>query len=183
MSQALAFLIWLLCVGISAVLIGYFLKTPLKSLIREGFIVKACPTGTNTFITNSGETLCCNGDVVDNYCTGNLRCTLSPRSNSGLPTCTDLAASDAAAAGANRCPTTMPHYFGCPTTIEGCSTSPPTANGLEPSNPLQPQCILYKTRAEDVVKLDSCFNVREAAVRAAQCSAAEAAVRDASRRS
>ena len=174
MSQGLAFLIWLLCVGISAVLIGYFLKNSLKPVIREGFAVYTCPGGTNDFVTDSGETQCCNGDVVDGYCTGNLRCTLSPKSKSGLPTCTDLAAADAASAGASKCPPSMPHYFGCSTTIEGCSASTPTANGLQPSNPLQPQCILYKTRNEDIVKLDSCYNVRQANIKAAQCAAAEA---------
>lgn len=175
MSQGVAFLIWLLCVGISAVLIGYFLKNSLEPLVREGFSVKMCPSGTNAFVTDSGETQCCNGDVVDGYCTGNLRCTLSPKSKSRLPTCTDLAASDAAAAGANKCPASMPHYFGSCTTIEGCSASTPTANGLQPSLPLEPQCILYKTRAEDMVKLDSCYNVTQAVIRDAQCSAAQKA--------
>lgn len=176
MSQGLAFLIWLLCVGISAVLISYFLKNSLKPIIREGFAVYTCPSGTNDFVTDSGETHCCNGDVVDGYCTGNLRCTLSPKSNSGLPTCTDLAASDAASAGASKCPPSMPHYFGScnGNVIEGCSASTPSANGLQPSDPLQPQCILYKTRDEDLVKLDSCYNVRQANIKAAQCQAAQA---------
>ena len=174
MSQGLAFLIWLLCVGISAVLIGYFLKNSLKPVIREGFAVYTCPAGTNDFVTDAGETHCCNGDVVDGYCTGNLRCTLSPKSKSGLPTCTDLAASDAAAAGASQCPTNMPHYFGSCNVVEGCSASTPTANGLQPSDPLQPQCILYKTKAEELVKLNSCYNVKQANVKAAQCSAAQA---------
>ena len=170
----LAFLIWLLCVGISAVLIGYCLKSYSNPIRKEGFAVYTCPAGTNSFVTDSGETQCCNGDVVDNYCTGNLRCTLSPKSKSGLPTCTDLAASDAASAGANRCPVSMSHYFGCPTTIEGCSASPPSANGLQPSDPLQPQCILYKTQAEDLVKLDSCYNVLQNSQKEARCVAAQA---------
>ena len=174
MTQGLAFLIWLLCVGISAVLIGYFLKNSLKPVIREGFAVYTCPSGSNEFVTDSGETHCCNGDIVDGYCTGNLRCTLSPKSKSGLPTCTDLAASDAAAAGANLCPSSMPHYFGSSNSIQGCSASTPSANGLEPSDPLQPQCILYKTRPEELVKLDSCYNVRQAIVKETECSAAKA---------
>jgi hypothetical protein len=172
MSQGLAFLIWLLCVGISAVLIGYFLKNSLKPLIREGFSVKMCPSGTTGFVTEEGETQCCNGDVVDSYCTGNLRCTLSPRSKSGLPTCTDLAASDAVAAGTSRCPSSMPNYFGSSDGVQGCSASPASANGLQPSNPSLPQCILYKTQDEDLVKLDSCYNVVQATIREAQCSAA-----------
>jgi hypothetical protein len=175
MSQGVAFLIWLLCVGISAILIAYFLKhSSSNSLNNEGFVVKMCPGGTNSFVTDSGETQCCNGDIVDGYCTGNLRCTLSPKSRSGLPTCADLAVSDAASTGANKCPTSMPNYFGSCNTIEGCSASPPSANGLQPSDPLQPQCILYKTHAEDLVKLDSCYNVTQANLKAAKCAAAEA---------
>jgi len=174
MTQGLAFLIWLLCVGISAVLIGYFLKRNSTPIRKEGFAVYTCPSGTNSFVTDSGETQCCNGDVVDGYCTGNLRCTLSPKSKSGLPTCTDLAASDAAATGASKCPPSMSHYFGSCDVIEGCSASPPSANGLQPSDPRQPQCILYKTHAEDLVKLDSCYNVIQANMKAAKCAAAEA---------
>lgn len=173
MSQGLAFLIWLLCVGISAILLGYFLKRSFNPLRKEGFVVHTCPSGTNGFVTEDGETQCCNGDVVDGYCTGDLRCTLSPKSKSGLPTCSELAASEAVAAGSNRCPRSMPHYFGSTTVIQGCSASPPSANGLQPSDPLQPQCILYKTDAEDKVKLDSCYNVLQASIQAAKCSAAE----------
>jgi hypothetical protein len=68
----------------------------------------------------------------------------------------------------------MPNYFGSCNTIEGCSASPPSANGLQPSDPLQPQCILYKTHAEDLVKLDSCYNVTQAKTKADKCAAAEA---------
>jgi len=177
MSQGYAFLIWLLCVGISAVLIGYFLREQLKPLRTEGFAVYTCPSGTNSFVTDSGETQCCNGDVVDGYCTGNLRCTLSPKSRSGLPTCTDLAASDAAAAGSNQCPIQMPNYFAS-STVKGCSASQPTANGYGPSDPNQPQCILYPTQALDQVKLDSCYNVLENAKKAAQLVTLEAQAND-----
>jgi len=177
MTQGLAFLIWLLCVGISAVLLGFFIKQLSYRESREGFAVYACPSGTNSFISDEGETLCCNGDVVDGRCTGDLRCTLSPKSKTGLLLCSALAESDAAATGANKCPPSMPNYFGSCKTIEGCSSSQPTANGLSPSNPSAPQCILYKTREEDLVKLDSCYNVVENAKKAATCSAAEAIAR------
>jgi hypothetical protein len=171
MSQGLAFLIWLLCVGISAILLGYFIKQSVNPLKKEGFSVKGCPSGTNSFVTEEGETQCCNGDVVDGYCTGNLRCTLSPKSKSGLPTCTDLAISDAAATGASKCPISMPNYYGSCNSIEGCSASPPTTDGLNPSDPSQPKCILYKTEREEQVNLDSCWNVNENAKKAKECAA------------
>ena len=173
MSQVVSFLIWLLCVGISAILIGYFIKESFNPVAYEGFAVHTCPAGTNSFVTDSGETQCCNGDVVDGYCTGNLRCTLSPKSKSGLPTCTDLAAADAAASGANQCPVTMPNYF-VSTSVKGCSVSQATSDGTAPLNPNLPQCILYPTQELDLVKLDSCYNVVQNATKAAQCSAAQA---------
>jgi hypothetical protein len=179
MSQGLGFLIWLLCVGISAVLIGYFLKNSLKPVIREGFVVKMCPAKTNTFVTNSGETQCCNGDVVEGQCTGNIRCTLSPETKSGLPSCTDLAKSEAAAAGANQCPLQIPNYFASSDgSLRGCSVSQPTSDRTAPSNPDQPQCILYSTQKLDRVKLDSCYNVLENAKKTAQIVALEAQVND-----
>jgi len=187
MSERLVFIIWLLCVGISAILLAYFIKqSSFKSSKTEGFAVYVCPLNTNGFITDAGETLCCNGDVVNGECNGNLVCTLSPKSKSGLPTCSDLAASEAAARGASKCPKSIPNYFGSSRIeIEGCSVSIATADGLQPSNPSQPQCRLYKTRAEDIAKFDSCYNVirmqqAEATLRLPQCAQAAAAAAAAS---
>lgn len=175
MSQGLAFLIWLLCVGISAILLGYFIKKTLEPVKKEGFAVYMCPSGSSEFVTEDGETQCCNGDVVDEYCTGNLLCTLSPKSKSGLPTCSDLAASDSAAAGSSECPTAMPNYFAKrDQTLRGCSASQSTPDGTAPADPNQPQCILYPTADLDRVKLDSCFNVKLAAKRLSDCAKAEA---------
>jgi len=164
MSQGLAFLIWLICVGISAILIGYFITEPKIHVKKEGFMVHVCPSNTISFITDDGETQCCNGDVVDGYCTGNLRCTISPKSKSGLPTCADLAKSDLAASGLSQCPSQMPNYFSSTDgSLRGCSASLITSDGTAPSNPNQPQCILYPTQALDQVKLDSCYNALKVA--------------------
>lgn len=171
MSDYIPFLIWLLCVGLSAIFLGFLLKTPTSR--KEGFAIHTCPSGTMSFVTREGETHCCNGDVVDGLCTGDLRCTLSPKSKSGLPTCSDLAASDAAAAGTSMCPPAMPNYFAS-TNIRGCSASQPTADGKAPLDPNQPQCILYPTPDLDRVKLDSCYNVIQANQKAATCAAAQA---------
>jgi hypothetical protein len=182
MSESLVFIIWLLCVGISAILLAYFIKqNSFKSTKKEGFAVYVCPSRTTSFITDTGETLCCNGDVVNGECNGNLVCTLSPKSKSGLPTCSDLAVSEAAALGASKCPKSIPNYFGSSAIeLEGCSVSIATADGLQPSNPSQPQCRLYKTRAEDIAKFDSCYNVirmqqAEAVLRLPGCASAAAA--------
>jgi len=158
--QYTPFIIWILCVGVSAILIGYLIKNHTEyssTSKKEGFAVHICPSGSVSFITKDGETHCCNGDVVDGWCNGNLRCTLSPRSKSGLPTCTDLAAAGAAFSGISLCPPTMPNYFAS-TNLRGCSASQSTPDGKAPSDPNQAQCILYPTPALDQVKLDSCYN-------------------------
>ncbi len=159
MWQGLAFLIWLLCVGISAILIGYFIKQSSNPVRKEGFAILTCPSNTSSYVTGSGFTRCCNGDIVDGNCTGNVICTLSPKDISSIPKCTDLAASNAAAAGANRCPTAMPNYFAArDNSLKGCSASEPTIDGTAPSDSNQPQCILYATEALEKSKLDSCYN-------------------------
>ena len=175
MSDAIAFLIWLVCIGISALLIGYFLrKTHTIPAIKEGFKVHICPSGSTSYITRDGETLCCNGDIVDRRCTGNNVCSLSPKNKYGIIWCTDLAAQNAAATGAAQCPTDIPNYFGSTDgSLRGCSVSQPTSDGTAPSDPTQLQCILYPTLALDKVKLDSCYNYMKnaAAQKAANSSA------------
>jgi hypothetical protein len=53
----------------------------------------------------------------------------------------------------------MPNYFASiDASLKGCSASQSTANGTAPSDPNQPQCILYPTAELDRVKLDSCYN-------------------------
>jgi len=159
MSGALGVLIWLICIGISAILIGYFLRELQKPEKKEGFTMLVCPAGSVSYITRNGDTQCCNGDVVDGWCSGNDICTLSPRSNNNLPTCGDYLASNLKQAGINLCPTTIPNYFASlDGSVRGCSVSQPLPNGIGPSDPNQLQCILYPTDNLDKVRLDSCYN-------------------------
>lgn len=159
MSEITAFLIWLICIGISAILIGYFLihlQTPSK---KEGFTMHVCPSRSVSYITHDGETRCCNGDVIDGWCNGNDLCTLSPKSKAGLQTCADLVAYNLAVTGAAQCPTKIPNYFASlDGSLRGCSVSQPLPNGIGPSDPNQLQCILYPTPDLDKVRLDSCYN-------------------------
>jgi len=164
MSDAIGFLLWLVFVGISAIIIGYFLKYYglNDKVIKEGFTtVYACPANTTNYVTEFGETNCCNGDVVDGVCTGNDVCTLSPNSRLGLSSCSGVAAQTAAAqriqAAAN-CPTGIPNYFSSPTGLSGCSVSAITNDGTAPTDQNALQCIFYATSALDSSKLDSCFN-------------------------
>ena len=160
MTDAIAFLLWLIFVGISAIMIGYFLKyhgnTPTS---KEAFVVYSCPPNTTNYITSDGETNCCNGDVVNGVCTGNDICTLSPKKTGGLQTCIELNNINAAAAGAAQCPSDIPNYFSmADQSFKGCSVSRITPDGTAPSDPSMLQCILYATPQLDSTRLDSCQN-------------------------
>jgi hypothetical protein len=178
MAKIPEFLIWLICVGISAILIVMYLKysknLPLKATVKEGFAVRACPSDTNSYITDDGATECCNGDVVDGYCTGNVRCSLSPKSRYQM--CSDVLAAEASVEGAKRCPSKLIHYFDAKNRSErakGCSVSPTTGDGTAPSDPNLELCILYATDALNRARLDSCYNYMLNQKRGAKCEAAE----------
>ena len=161
MSEALAFLLWLVFVGISAIIIGYFLKYYAfnDNVIKEEFVVYGCPSGTTNYITDIGETNCCNGDVVDGECNGNNVCTLSPNNTAGLPACAEIHAKAAAAAAIAKCPEKIPNYFAAlDGSLKGCSVSNIMSDGSAPMDTSALQCILYSTAELDSSKLDSCQN-------------------------
>ena len=179
MTKIPEFLIWLICVGISAVLIGMYFKYSNNSLASplqsEGFIVYTCPSGTSSYITDDGQTECCNGDVIDGYCTGNVRCSLSPKSK--YPRCADVLASEAASKGSSLCPASMYNYFDAKNGTErakGCTASQPLPDRSGPSDPNEPMCILYATRQLNEVRLDSCHNYTKNVNNVEKCAAAEA---------
>jgi len=159
MSGILALLIWLICILISATLIIYFLNKIQQPLEKEGFTMHVCPAGSMSYITRDGDTECCNGDIMDDWCNGTTVCSLSPKNKKKLPTCGQLAKSNLAKASVNLCPTAIPDYFASlDGSLRGCSVSQPLPNGIGPSDPNQLQCILYPTPELDKIKLDSCYN-------------------------
>jgi hypothetical protein len=165
MVELSGFLLWLICIGISAILIGYTIKYSgiEESIVkREGFVVYSCPSNTVKYITRHGETNCCNGDIVDNECNGNNVCSLSPRNSLGIQSCQTYVTNLANQAAAAKCFTDMPYYFASTDgSLQGCSVSQPTPDGTAPSDPTKLQCILYPTDTLDKIKLDSCYNYKK----------------------
>jgi hypothetical protein len=158
MIELNAFLLWLICVGISAIAIGYFIKYYNNSP-NEGFIVYSCPSNTTKYINNNGETNCCNGQIVDGRCTGNNVCSLSPTNTLKLPSCGDYTISLLRNAEKEYCFPEMPHYFASANgSLRGCSASVILPDGTAPADPGKLQCTLYSTAALDKIKLDSCYN-------------------------
>lgn len=160
------FLIWLLCIGIAALMIGNFLQ---EVELKEGFVavtptlsVSACPNGTTSYVNKSGYTNCCEGDIINDACNGREVCSLSPSVAGGPPTCADFFTKEWIARGRRFCPPkSMPNYFGTlsrtPGT-EGCSASPIESDGSRPSDNTMPKCRIYGNINDEMGKSDSCYN-------------------------
>ena len=185
MSSVIPFIIWLFCVGLAALIIGKAIEgnffepvLPLQTDDKkEGFIyggnsnsgsgivLTTCPTGTESYVTESGNTYCCNGDIVDWQCNGKNICSLSPNPPmKGLDTCSGWLIREWKRRSERFCTRDMPHYFGQmnrgPGIKEGCSASKPTSNGSLPFIPTDPQCKIYDTREQELANVDSCYNVQ-----------------------
>jgi hypothetical protein len=137
----------------------------------EGFVsnpairITACPKGSNTIITPEGDTVCCDGDSVDNRCNGTTICSLSPTDpDNGLLSCSEWVKREWQARGDRFCPDSMQNYFGIMTrktgAAEGCSSSPCKEDGSLPIDSTQPTCKIYHTSDDEYANIDSCFNVR-----------------------
>ena len=179
MSPTAAFLIWLLCVGISAIIIGYFIKYDLFTLPLaqpEGFRpmstirMHSCPPTTVPYTTSAGDTNCCSGDIVNSKCHGTDACSLSPSIPGGLQSCSDWMQKEWRARSDRFCTDAIPYYYGTMTrtgSSEGCSASQCTEDGSAPEDRMQKICKIYGTQADDLAKIDSCGNAR--AMEAMQC--------------
>lgn len=162
MPELEAFLLWLIFVVISAIVIGYFIKyVPLTLECKEGFTVYTCPSASTKYISNNGETNCCNGDIVNGECNGNNVCSLSPTNTLGLLSCQDYLTEIRNDAAVENCFSDVPYYFASSDgSLRGCSASPSTPDGTAPSDENMLQCTLYSTPQLDKVRLDSCYNYK-----------------------
>ena len=169
MASLTPFLIWIVCVGIAALAIGVFIKYT-SSQGKEGFdtavsiSITACPATTNTYMSSSGDTNCCNGDIVDNRCNGNVVCSLSPTVRNGTISCSEWVSHEWTVRANRFCTNTIPYYFGTMyrrnSDNQGCSASPCTSDGGSPSDPTKPICKIYSSSTDEYGKADSCFNSR-----------------------
>ena len=174
----LSLIIWLVFIVISAVLIAYFIKLWNNDVPMEGFQILGCPsspTGLISYVNRAGDTLCCNGEVINNECMGNDICSLT--SGSSIPPCNTYINSLQATENAAKCSITvtgdssMNNYFiNRQTGVQGCSRSPPTADGSAPSDMSKPYCRIYPTSAENISNYDSCYNYSTNTQSSAQCT-------------
>jgi hypothetical protein len=170
MGGAVAFLIWLTCIGIAAIMVGLFIQ----NLEKEGFAdpasskniksninITSCPRGSTSFVTNEGNTNCCEGDIVNNMCNGNIICSLSPSINGGIQSCPEWITSEWLKRSNKFCLANMPYYFGTlerSPNSEGCSASLSNADGSAPEDLTLAKCKIYGNMTDELANTDSCFN-------------------------
>ena len=164
------FLVWLLCIGIATLAVVYIIQFMESSVKKEGFDsgipirITACPAATSTYVTGGGDTNCCDGDIVDGECNGNLVCSLSPKPGKNLLSCAEWIMREWRKRSDKFCAPSMPYYFGTmnrkASSVEGCSASKCSSDGTTPQDPARPACKIYRTSVEEYGKTDSCFNVK-----------------------
>jgi hypothetical protein len=136
------------------------------SLQKEGFqdinIAKVkCPRGTKTYTTLSGDTMCCNGNIVGNKCEGKIICTLSGNSSNKVPTCAKLR-QDYLAKLQLKCPVKggFISYEDDDTGKKGCAVQT-TVDRSQPQTPTTSYCRLYDDKIDNENYQDSCQNVEK----------------------
>lgn len=169
--MAISLIIWLICVGISAIMIAYALKGNhfVSGFLSdpEGFttniVMTSCPPGAAQYVTPKGDTNCCEGDIVNKQCNGSTICSLSPKPPDGMQSCSDWMNKQWAERSMRFCPRSMPNYYGPIQRVangkdEGCSKSPTANDGSKPEDITQSRCKIYSRESDEYSKLDSCFN-------------------------
>ena len=158
-------LIILFAVIISIVALLYYSSSLFPSKEeKEGFVdtslqIRFCPLTAPVVQTATGNTDCCEGDLLDGKCKGRVICTQSP-SHDSVPTCTNYWKDYFAKKSKNVCPPGMPNYFEdvkSTSKPKGCSESPPLVDGTGPSNSSAPKCRVYNTPDENKRLPDSCY--------------------------
>lgn len=166
------FLIWLLCVGIGAIILGFYLtrSNPFDSMegfqAGQDFTLKmtACPPVTTSYKTSAGDTNCCRGEVVNGKCNEtDIWCSLSPQVDGKIKTCSQWLTDEWKKMGAQLCPKSMPFYFGSVSSKEnhGCSETRASEDGSKPQMENAKQCKNYLSSSDELGNLDSCFNVKQ----------------------
>jgi hypothetical protein len=146
---------------------GYkILNTPVSIANEEGFAnaqgiqITTCPAKSKMFINSAGLSLCCNGQVDSDVCSGDPICSLS-ESSKGIPTCSDWYAAYLREKGAGKCPANLPNYFeSMDESKKGCTNGSLSRLGDSPADTNARKCIIYLTRTENLARKNSCLNTK-----------------------
>jgi hypothetical protein len=149
---------------IGLVLVILALKTS-HQVASEGFLseqnaITFCPMGASPYFDKAGDTLCCDGKVKGNICSGTTLCALSTN-HPTAPSCVSVLQKYASQKAKNVCPPSMSSYFEDPNThVAGCTTGPLSHNMTSPAVPAQPTCTIYSDNTLNRSAPNSCHNQR-----------------------
>lgn len=142
----------LLTILITVVII-YTWSDKIKCSVNEGFtdsndfILRACPVGTKSFVTNEGNTLCCEGTVNGRNCDGKVICSMSGKVGS-TPTCTDYMAAKFFEKQQKFCNSKLPNYFE-ENGVGGCTNGQVNGKRTAPVDGSADRCTVFNSWLDD----------------------------------
>lgn len=120
-----------------------------------------CPSNSTYFVSNNGDSMCCDGPIRNRICRGNIICTMS-RISSEIPSCTDVHNAMMKKLAERLCPTSMPNYYlNHATGQKGCTSSAISSLGDKPLHTDAPKCIIGNAGPDaDLLNEHSCLNIK-----------------------
>ena len=126
----------------------------------QGIQITTCPAKSTMYINSAVLSICCNGQVESDFCSGEAICSLS-ESSKNIPTCSDWYAAYLREKGAGKCPASLPNYFETmDESKKGCTSGTLSRLGDSPADTNAPKCIIYPNKQENLAKKDSCLNTK-----------------------
>jgi len=156
------YILLLLVVIIIATLVIQKMNSSVESFAADINLVqpKTCPHNMQSYIDGkSHQTICCDGTVKENICSGLSVCTLNPSAASNVIGCAQYLRDYNDKMEAKHCLSEMSHYYEDDALgISGCASQV----NLDQSAPVlnAKSCKIYKDPKDNTNKVDSCENAK-----------------------
>ena len=166
----------ILLIIIIGVAVSIMIKGQATSEVKEGFVnnqqqqqeftnINFCPFNSTAVMTNSGETLCCQGQTSRRAgCLQKTVCSLSNTQGKSYGPCSKVYG-EYIKQMSKFCPINLPKYFEKrdPSNKDvvvqkGCYEGATAIGKYEPVSSEQKKCIMYNSQRESDLNLDSCIN-------------------------
>ena len=128
-----------------------------KDVFTSDIKITTCPAESKSYIDTKGYTMCCDGVIEGDACSGRNMCTLS-ESRASIPTCSEWYYTYLEEKGKLKCPPSLPNYYEDPNGDSGCTSGLRNAEGTNVLTLGEPYCNIYKDQAKDESEVDSCDN-------------------------
>jgi hypothetical protein len=122
----------------------------------------ACPTGYKLHYNSNSDTICCNGDFMNDRCIDGKQCILNGKGTNTVHNCVDFILKDYEIKGLESCPRLIPSYFeDTVKKIRGCTNGRYNTTLTGPNTNKQPTCHIYSDEMKNKSEVDSCYNEKE----------------------